>query len=85
MGLGSIVGGEDDQGVLGKAVFLQGVHHLAHHGIGLDNEVPVVTGFRFPMIRLVRDDWIVRRIEGEVSEEGLILFLLRNPLDGFFG
>ena len=45
MGLGSIVGGEDDQGVVGKAVFFQGVHHLAHHGVGLDDEVSVVTGF----------------------------------------
>ena len=81
----TIVSGEDNQGVVGKAVFFQGVQHFADHGIGFDDEVPVVTGFRFPVIRLVRDDRIVRRIEGEVSEEGLLLFLLRNPLDSFLG
>ena len=60
MGLGSVVGGEDNQGVFGKAVFFQGVHHLAHHGVGLDDEVPVVTGFRFSVIRLVGNDRVVR-------------------------
>ena len=33
----------------------------------------------------VWNDGVVWGIEGKVSEEGLLLFLLRNPLDGLLG
>ena len=85
VGLGSIVGGEDDQGVVRQSRVFQGVQHLAHHGVGLDDEVPVVTGFRFSVIRLVRDYRIVRRIEGEVSEEGLHPFSASKSTRRSFG
>ena len=66
-------------------MFFQGVHHHAHHGVGLDNEVPVVTGFRFPVIFFIGNDRVVRRIESKIGKKGLILFLLRNPFNRFLG
>ena len=61
------------------------MHHLADLSIGLDDEVAVVAGLRLAVEFLVGDDGIVRGVEGEVGEEGLVLRLFSNPLDGLFG
>ncbi len=74
--LRSVVTGKDKQGVLGKAVFFEGLGQFSHHVIHLVNEVSMRPQVRFAFEFLAWKGGQMYGLHGMKEEERLVRFFL---------
>ena len=86
---GSVVTGEDNQGVIGQLLTIERRQNPADVPIGFDHEISVSTGVALAAELLDRNDRFVRRRVGQVQKERLAIAraigLALDPLDRFVG
>ena len=83
---GSVVGREQEKGLVLYLRVVDRLHHLADHPVGLDHEVAIAANARLSLERLVGNDRRMRRGERNIKEEWFVPFGEgKNVLAGPFG
>jgi len=80
----AVVGAEDDDGVFGEVVLVEGLHDLADGPVEFHHDIAVETGARFAFEFFADVERHVGHGVGDVEEEGLVLFPF-NKADGALG
>ena len=76
-----IVAGENDQGVVGKPVFFQGLRQFPHHMIHLEYKISMRPGIRLALEILAREGRQMNGLHGMKEKEGLVGLFLFVPLE----
>ena len=71
----AVVGGENDNGVLGQFISVECLQHLANHPVGLHQEISVLADVRFALPALGGNDRGVRAGQRQVEEERFVALL----------
>lgn len=81
----AVIARDDDDRVLGEALFFERVEHFADDRVGMHHEIRVAANAAFAFPFRSGDDGSMRRGEGDVGEEGGRGVLLLDVVDGLLG
>ena len=74
----AIVGGENDNGVLGQFISVESLQYLANYPVGLHQKISVFPDVSFALPTLGRNDRGVRAGQRQVEEERFVAILGAN-------